>query len=65
MSHMATHNDPEARLRGLPGLSDAEVQRYGRHLVLPEVGFVDFVNRDEPPEAVAERMACFVEAAEA
>jgi protein SCO1/2 len=33
------------------------------YLVLPEVGFVDFVNRDEPPEAVAERMACFVEAA--
>jgi protein SCO1/2 len=35
------------------------------YLVLPEVGFVDFVNRDEPPEAVAERMACFVEAAKA
>lgn len=33
------------------------------YLVLPEVGFVDFVNRDDPPEAVAERMACFVEAA--
>lgn len=33
------------------------------YLVLPEVGFVDFVSRDEPPEAVAERMACFVEAA--
>ena len=35
------------------------------YLVLPEVGFVDFVNRDEPPEAVAARMACFVEAASA
>jgi protein SCO1/2 len=32
------------------------------YLVLPEVGFVDFVNRDEPPEAVAGRMACFVKA---
>ena len=35
------------------------------YLVLPEVGFVDFVNRDEPPEVVAERMACFVGAADA
>ena len=35
------------------------------YLVLPEVGFVDFVNRDEPPEAVADRLGCFVEAAEA
>lgn len=33
------------------------------YLVLPEAGFVDFVGRDEPPEVVAERMACFVEAA--
>lgn len=33
------------------------------YLVLPEVGFVDFVNRDESPEAVADRMQCFVEAA--
>ena len=33
------------------------------YLVLPEVGFVDFVDRDESPEAVADRMQCFVEAA--
>ena len=33
------------------------------YLVLPGVGFVDFVGRDEPPEAVADRMQCFVEAA--
>lgn len=35
------------------------------YLVLPEVGFVDVVNRDEPPEEVAERLDCFVEAAAA
>lgn len=33
------------------------------YLVLPEVGFVDFVNRDETPEAVADRLQCFAEAA--
>ena len=33
------------------------------YIVLPRVGFVDFVNRDDPPEAVAERMACFARAA--
>lgn len=33
------------------------------YLVLPGHGFVDFVNRDEPPEAVADRLGCFVEAA--
>lgn len=32
------------------------------YLVLPGAGVVDFVNRDEPPETVAQRMACFVEA---
>ncbi len=35
------------------------------YLVLPGLGFVDFVGRDEPPEAVADRMQCFVKAAEA
>lgn len=33
------------------------------YLVLPGAGFVDFVTRDEPPEAVADRLECFVEAA--
>ncbi|NAZ37794.1 SCO family protein [Rubellimicrobium sp. CFH 75288] len=33
------------------------------YLVLPEVGFVDFVRREESPEAVADRLQCFVEAA--
>jgi len=33
------------------------------YLVLPGTGFVDVVSRDEPPEAVADRLACFVEAA--
>jgi protein SCO1/2 len=35
------------------------------YLVLPDVGFVDFVGRDESPEAVADRLQCFVEAADA
>lgn len=33
------------------------------YLVLPEVGFVEFFRRDLTPEAVAERTACFVNAA--
>jgi protein SCO1/2 len=33
------------------------------YLVLPQQGFVDVVARDEPPEAVADRLECFVEAA--
>ena len=33
------------------------------YLVLPEAGIVDIVNRDEPPEAVADRLGCLVEAA--
>jgi len=33
------------------------------YIVLPEVGFVDFVRRDDPPEDVARRMACFADAA--
>ena len=33
------------------------------YLVLPEHGFVDFVDRDEPPEVVADRLQCFVDAA--
>ena len=33
------------------------------YLVLPGVGFVDFVDRDEAPESVADRMQCFVDAA--
>lgn len=35
------------------------------YLVLPEVGFVDFVDQEESPEAVADRLQCFVEAAKA
>lgn len=30
------------------------------YLVLPEVGFVDFFRRDDTPDEVAERVACFV-----
>lgn len=33
------------------------------YLVLPGHGFVDFVSRDEPPEVVADRLQCFVQAA--
>ncbi|MBV0913490.1 SCO family protein [Anianabacter salinae] len=33
------------------------------YLVLPEQGFVEFFRRDETPEAMAERTACFVDAA--
>lgn len=33
------------------------------YLILPGVGFVDFVSHDDPPEDVAERLECFVEAA--
>ena len=33
------------------------------YLVLPEYGFVDFVRSDELPEAVADRLGCFVDAA--
>lgn len=32
------------------------------YLVLPELGFVDFVRREDTPGDVADRMACFVEA---
>lgn len=32
------------------------------YLVLPGHGFVDFVSRDEPPEVVADRLQCFVQA---
>ena len=33
------------------------------YLVLPEHGFVEFFRRDDGPEAVADRVQCFVEAA--
>jgi protein SCO1/2 len=33
------------------------------YLVLPEIGFVDFFRRDATPEQMADRTACFVEAA--
>ena len=33
------------------------------YIVLPGTGFVDFVNREETPEAVAERVECFATAA--
>lgn len=32
------------------------------YLVLPETGFVEFFKRDETPEAMAERVACFIDA---
>ncbi len=35
------------------------------YLVLPQHGFVGFVDHDEPAEAVAETFGCFVEAAQA
>nr|WP_246849468.1 SCO family protein [Rubellimicrobium arenae] len=35
------------------------------YLVLPGVGFVDFVNRDETPDEVANKLECFVKAAAA
>jgi protein SCO1/2 len=31
------------------------------YLVLPEVGFVEFFRRDETPEQMADKIACFVE----
>lgn len=34
------------------------------YLVLPGHGFVDFVRREDSPEKVADRLACFVQAAE-
>ncbi|MEM6578019.1 MAG: SCO family protein [Pseudomonadota bacterium] len=33
------------------------------YLTLPEHGFLEFFRREETPEAIAERVACFVEAA--
>lgn len=33
------------------------------YIVLPDHGFVDFIRREDTPEAVAERVACFAEAA--
>lgn len=33
------------------------------YIVLPGTGFVDFVNREETPEALAERVECFATAA--
>ncbi len=38
MAHLTAPRDRDARVRGLPELSSDELQRYGRHLVLPEVG---------------------------
>lgn len=32
------------------------------YLVFPEIGFVDFFKRDDMPEAMAERVACFIDA---
>lgn len=32
------------------------------YLVLPEVGFVDFVDRDATPDAVADKLECFAKA---
>lgn len=33
------------------------------YLVLPEYGFVDFIRRDDSPEVVAEKLACYATAA--
>ncbi len=33
------------------------------YLVLPEIGFVDFIGRDDTPEVVADRLECFAKAA--
>jgi protein SCO1/2 len=33
------------------------------YLVLPEAGFVDFFRQEVTPEQMADRVACFVEAA--
>jgi protein SCO1/2 len=41
-------------------LIDHSTQSY---LVLPEVGFVEYFNRDDSPEAMARRISCFVDAA--
>jgi sulfur-carrier protein adenylyltransferase/sulfurtransferase len=38
MAHLTASRDRDARLRALPELSNDELQRYGRHLVLPDVG---------------------------
>ncbi|MCR8724495.1 SCO family protein [Frigidibacter sp. ROC022] len=32
------------------------------YLVLPEVGFVEFFNRDDTPEEMADRIGCFIDA---
>jgi protein SCO1/2 len=34
------------------------------YLVLPETGFVEFFKRDTPPDAMAERVKCFIDAAQ-
>lgn len=41
-------------------LVDHSTQTY---LVLPEIGFVEFFNRDATPESMAETVACFADAA--
>jgi protein SCO1/2 len=33
------------------------------YLMLPEVGFVEFFKRDDTPEDIARRTACFMDAA--
>lgn len=33
------------------------------YLVLPEVGFVEFFRREDTPEGMADRVACFIDAA--
>ncbi len=35
------------------------------YVVLPGIGFVDFIRREETPEDVAAKVACFAEAAAA
>ena len=38
MAHLTAPSDWDSRLRALPELTSDELRRYGRHLVLPEVG---------------------------
>lgn len=35
------------------------------YLMLPDLGFVEFFSREETPDAIAERTACFIDAANA
>ena len=38
MAHLTARHERDARVRALPELTSDELQRYGRHVVLPDVG---------------------------